>query len=83
MKSALTRLEELEKRHLQDPLIVIAELPDTNELKKMTVAEMLETGSGFVRVVSGSSLTDLDKILDSIATSVIEEERRAYRCFYH
>jgi len=72
MKSALTRLEELEKRHLQDPLIVIAELPDTNELKKMTVAEMLETGSGFVRVVSGSSLTDLDKILDSIATSVIE-----------
>lgn len=72
MKSALTRLEELEKRHLQDPLIVIAELPDTNELKKMTVAEMLETGSGFVKVVSGSSLTDLDKILDSIATSVIE-----------
>ena len=73
MKSALTRLEELEKRHLQDPLIVIAELPDTNELKKMTVAEMLETGSGFVRVVSGSSLTDLDKILDSIAAqSVIE-----------
>lgn len=72
MKSALTRLEELEKRHLQDPLIVIAELPDTKELKKMTVAEMLETGSGFVRVVSGSSLTDLDKILDSIATSVIE-----------
>jgi len=72
MKSALTRLEELEKRHLQDPLIVIAELPDTKELQKMTVAEMLETGSGFVRVVSGSSLTDLDKILDSIATSVIE-----------
>ncbi len=72
MKSALTRLEELEKRHLQDPLIVIAELPDTKELQKMTVAEMLETGSGFVKVVSGSSLTDLDKILDSIATSVIE-----------
>lgn len=72
MKSALTRLEELEKRHLQDPLIVIAELPDTKELQKMTVAEMLETGSGFVRVVSGSSLTDLDKILESIATSVIE-----------
>lgn len=57
---------------MQDPLIVIAELPDTKELQKMTVAEMLETGSGFVRVVSGSSLTDLDKILDSIATSVIE-----------
>jgi hypothetical protein len=72
MKSALTRLEELEKRHLQDPLIVIAELPDTKELQKMTVAEMLETGSGFVKVVSGSSLTDLDKILESIATSVIE-----------
>lgn len=73
MKSALTRLEELEKRHLQNPLIVIAELPDTKELQKMTVAEMLETGSGFVRVVSGSSLTDLDKILDSIAAqSVIE-----------
>lgn len=72
MKSALTRLEELEKRHLQDPLIVIAELPDTKELQKMTVAEVLETGSGFVKVVSGSSLTDLDKILDSIATSVIE-----------
>lgn len=72
MKSAITRLEELEKRHLQDPLIVIAELPDTHELHKMTVAEMLETGSGFVRVVSGSSLTDLDKILNSIANSVIE-----------
>ena len=73
MKNAVARLEELEKRHLQDPLIVIAELPETNELKKMTVAEMLETGSGFVKVVSGSSLTDLDKILDSIAAqSVIE-----------
>lgn len=71
MKSALARLEELESRYIQDPLIVIAEMPDSKELQKMTVAEMLETGSGFVKVVGGSSLADLDKILSSMASSAI------------
>ena len=29
----------------------------------MTVQEVLDTGRGFVRVVSGSRLSDLDKLL--------------------
>lgn len=73
MKSTLARIEELEKLYSNDPLIVLAELPDSNELQKMTVAEMLERGGGFVRVVSGSSLKDLDKILETMAKNAVIE----------
>lgn len=62
MKGALSRLMALEHSCLQDPLILLCEDDDGNKVK-MTVQEMLDSGRGFVRVASGSSLKDLDKLL--------------------
>ena len=62
MKGALSRLTALEHSCLQDPLIVLAEDGEGNT-EKMTVTEMLNTGRGFVKVVRGSRLSDLDKLL--------------------
>ena len=62
MKSALSRLTVLEHSCLQDPLIVLAEDDDGN-VERMTVQEMLSSGRGFVKVVRGSRLSDLDKML--------------------
>lgn len=62
MKSQIARLELLEARRRADPLLVLCE--DSNgDTAKMTVAEMFDTGRGFVRVVGGSSLKDLDRLL--------------------
>lgn len=60
-----TRLERLEKRMIPDPLIVIAKLPN-GETAQMTVSEMLQRGAGFCKVVSGSDMNDLDRILATI-----------------
>lgn len=62
MKSALSRLTALEHSCLQDPLIVLAE-DDNGNAEKMSVQEMLSSGRGFVKVVRGSRLSDLDKLL--------------------
>ena len=62
MKSFLVRLAALEASRRQDPLIILCEDVDGNTAK-MTVQEVLDTGRGFVRVVSGSRLSDLDKLL--------------------
>lgn len=62
MKSFLARLAALEASRRQDPLIILCEDVDGNTAK-MTVQEVLDTGRGFVRVVSGSRLSDLDKLL--------------------
>ena len=64
------RLKKLENERLIEPLVVLAATP-TGEEKAMPVDEMIEKGYGFCRVVAGSSLTDLDKILNHIAHSVI------------
>ena len=62
MKSIETRLEILEASRRCDPLLVLAE-DENGDTAKMTVAEMLDTGRGFVRVVGGSSLKDFDRLL--------------------
>ena len=62
MKGALSRLVALEHSCLQDPLIVLAE-DDNGNMERMTVQEMLSSGRGFVKVVRGSRLSDLDKML--------------------
>ena len=62
MKSFLARLAALEASRRQDPLIILCEDVDGNTAK-MTVQEVLDTGRGFVRVVSASRLSDLDKLL--------------------
>lgn len=64
MKSILSRLELLEASRRADPLIVLCE--DSNgDTARMTVSEMLNAGRGFVRVVGGSSLSDLDNLLSA------------------
>ena len=62
MKSFLARLAALEASRRQDPLILLCEDDDGNTVR-MTVTEMLNAGRGFVRVVGGSSLKDLDRLL--------------------
>lgn len=62
MKSQIARLELLEASRRSDPLLVLCE--DSNgDVAKMTVSEMLNGERGFVRVVGGSSLKDLDRLL--------------------
>ena len=62
MKSFLARLAALEASSRQDPLIVLAE-DDDEIMQTMTVQAMLDSGRGFVKVVRGSRLSDLDKLL--------------------
>lgn len=72
MKSQTARLELLEARRRADPLIILTVDSDGNEIKS-TVSEMLETGNiGFVRVLSGSSLSDLDRILSAFRERAIQ-----------
>ncbi len=63
MRDILTRLELLEASKRQDPLILLCVDSEGNQ-KKMSVSEMLQSDNfGFVRVTSGSSLKDLDRLL--------------------
>lgn len=63
MRDILTRLELLEASRRQDPLILLCVDGEGNQ-RKMTVSEMLQSNNfGFVRVTSGSSLKDLDRLL--------------------
>lgn len=74
MKSQIARLELLEARRRADPLLVLCE--DSNgDTAKMTVAEMFDTGRGFVRVVGGSSLSDLDNLLSAYHEWAIQAVR--------
>ena len=65
------RLKKLENERLQEPITVLAKNRITGEQKIMSVDEMISKNFCFVRAVAGSSLTDLDKILNHIAHSVI------------
>ena len=71
MKSILTRIELLEASRRSDPLLVLCE--DSNgDTAKMTVAEMFDTGRGFVRIVGGSRLSDLDRLLMAFHDKAIQ-----------
>ena len=63
MRDILTRIELLEASRRQDPLVLLVDDGAGNQ-RKMTVSEMLQSDNfGFVRVASGSSLKDLDRLL--------------------
>lgn len=65
----LKRLEDIERRYKQDPLIVLARTASGEEIK-ITMRECLERkDTSFIRVIAGSSLEDLDLFL-----KVIEQE---------
>lgn len=73
MKKVLSRLTALEDKHLQKPLIVLAENSNGN-VSKMTVQALIDSGFSFVRVIRGSSLSDLDLLLSAFRESVFAEE---------
>lgn len=74
MKSQIARLELLEARRRADPLIILTVDGFGNE-KKSTVSEMLQNDLGFVRVVGGSSLSDLDNLLSAYHEWAIQAVR--------
>lgn len=62
----LKRLEDIERRYKQDPLIVLARTASGEEIK-ITMRECLERkDTRFIRVIAGSSLEDLDLFLKAI-----------------
>lgn len=71
MKSVLSRLTALEDKHLQKPLIVLAEDSNGN-VSKMTVQALIDSGFSFVRVIRGSSLSDLDLLLSAFREKVFQ-----------
>jgi hypothetical protein len=72
MRDILTRLELLEASRRQDPLILLC-VDGAGNQKNMTVSEMLQSDYfGFVRVASGSSLKDLDRLLMAFHDKAIQ-----------
>lgn len=64
--SILKRLEDLEARYKQDPLIVLAST-DSGEEVKITMRECLEReDTHFIKVISGANLEDLDLFLKAM-----------------
>lgn len=74
MKGILKRLEELEAHYRQEPLLVVARTA-TGDTLTVTARECLERELEFIRVAAGSSLKDLDNLLQAMY-EVAEDERR-------
>ena len=67
MKEALLkRLEAVEERCRKDHMIILAKDQTTGEVAEMTVAECLERGAEFVKVISAGDLAELDLLLQSV-----------------
>lgn len=73
MKSVLSRLAALENRYLQEPLIVLAK-DENGNVSRMTVQALIDSGFSFIKVIKGSSLSDLDLLLSAFRESVFAEE---------
>lgn len=71
-KTLNNRLQALESLYRRDRIIVVARLPDGTEVP-LSVNEMVEQGAAFCRVLEGSDLSDLDRILESIAKEAVIE----------
>lgn len=68
MKNILTRLEVLERGQRGDPLVVWA-VDEAGNQAKMSVSALLRSDTfAFLRVASGSSLSDLDRLLKAVHT---------------
>ena len=70
----LQRLEDLEARYKQKPLIVLAST-DSGEENRITMRECLEReDTHFIKVIAGANLEDLDLFLKAMRE---EAERQA------
>ncbi len=58
----LKELEKRIKRLTPGPLLLLCMMPDGVE-QPMTVQEMIDTGSTFVKVEKGNNLSDLDRLI--------------------
>ncbi len=78
--SLLKRLEGLEARYKQDPLIVLASM-DSGEEVKITMRECLEREDAhFIKVIAGSSLEDLDLLSKAIKEEATNENKTEIIC---
>lgn len=68
-ETRLARLEQRARAVAGVPLVVRYRLEDGTECKG-TVEDMIRAGGLFVSVLSGNSLTDVDKILDDFLEQV-------------
>lgn len=75
MKNVLSRLAALENRYLQEPLIVLAK-DENGNMSRMTVQALIDSGFSFIKVFSGSSLSDLDLLLSAFRESVLQDTDR-------
>ena len=62
MKTRIMRLEQRARALSGEPLLVLYQTPDGAE-HKGSVDDMIRAGGNFVRVLSGSRLKDIDKML--------------------
>ena len=73
MTDILKRLAELERRIAPEPMIIEAEDPGGG-IHEMTVTEAINKGFGFVRVIRGGNLHDLDKLLAVMTDAAYNKE---------
>ena len=67
----LKRLEALEGVVCKDPIKVLCEL-DGEEVT-LTAREALEKGAGFIKVIGGADLKDLDLLLKDLKDKAFEQ----------
>ena len=73
----IRRLDELEAKYKQDPLIVLARLASGEEAE-MTMRDFLELPDAYlIKVVAGSSLEDLNLFLERVRENAIKAQRKA------
>ena len=68
-RNIYTRIEKLEAELSRDPIKCLCITPDGEE-KILSVSEMLATGAGFIKVVSGSDPDDLFMMLQAVKRPV-------------
>lgn len=72
MRDIMKRLEELERKIRPQHLTILASLD--GEQVEMTVQECIDKGAGFIKVLDGCNMKDLDLILDMIYQKAIAQQ---------
>ncbi len=75
MKSVLSRLTALESKYLQESLVVLGE-DQNGAVSRMTVQALIDGGFSFVKVIRGSSLSDLDLLLSAFHARVLQDTEK-------
>lgn len=73
MRDVMKLLERIEKALIPEHLTILASL-DGQEVE-MTVQECIDKGAGFIKVLDGCNMDDVDLILDIILQQAINDTR--------